>query len=71
MTETKGIGGDDSTGLAVAVVGYAAYAIYTGSILGKFRAYNRSENPWSFWATILLTLGIGLVFLSGAVSWRN
>ena len=57
--------------IGLAVVGYSAYAIYTGSILGKFRAYHRSENPWSFWVTILITLGIGLAFLSGAVSWRN
>ena len=57
--------------IGVAAVGYGAYALYTGNILGKFRWYARSENPWSFWATILITLGIGLAFLSGAVSWRN
>jgi hypothetical protein len=54
-----------------ALVGYCAYAIYTGHILGKFRLYTRSEHPWSFWATVLITFGIGLAFLFGAVLWRN
>jgi hypothetical protein len=54
-----------------ALVGYCAYAIYTGHILGRFRLYSRSERPWSFWATVLITFGIGLAFLFGAVSWRN
>jgi len=54
-----------------ALVGYCAYAIYTGSILGKFRSYSRTEHPWSFWASVLITFGIGLVFLFGGASWRN
>jgi hypothetical protein len=54
-----------------ALVGYCAYAIYTGHALGKFRSYSRSEDPWSFWATVLITFGISLAFLFGAVSWRN
>jgi hypothetical protein len=53
------------------LVGYCAYAIYTGSILGRFSSYGRTERPWSFWASVLFTFGIGLVFLFGAVSWRN
>jgi len=54
-----------------AMVGYCAYAIYRGEILGKFRVYSRSEHPWSFWAAVLITFVIGLAFLFGAVSWRN
>ena len=54
-----------------ALVGYCAYAISTGNILGKFRSYSRSEYPWSFWATVLITFGIGLAFLFGVVSWRT
>ena len=54
-----------------ALVGYCAYAIYRGRIMGKLRWYSRSEHPWSFWAAVLITFGIGLVFLFGVVSWRN
>jgi hypothetical protein len=54
-----------------ALVGYCAYAIYTGEVQGKFRLYSRSENPWAFWAAVLITLGIGTAFLVGAVSWRK
>jgi hypothetical protein len=54
-----------------ALTGYGAYAIYRGQVMGKFRSYDRSENPWSFWATVLFTLGIGTMFLFGIVSWRK
>jgi len=54
-----------------ALVGYSAYAISTGRVLGKFRSYSRSENPWSFWVAVLITFGVGAVFLFGGVSWRN
>jgi hypothetical protein len=54
-----------------ALVGYCAFAIYRGEILGKFRSYSRSEHPWTFWASILITFGVGLAFLFGAVSWRK
>lgn len=54
-----------------ALVGYSAYAIYTGQIMGKLRLYSRSEHPGSFWTAVLITFGIGLAFLFGAVSWRK
>lgn len=54
-----------------ALVGYGAYSMYRGQVQGKFRSYSRSENPWSFWTAILVTLGVGTAFLFGAVSWRN
>jgi len=54
-----------------ALLGYGAYAIYAGHVLGKFRSYTRSDNPWSFWTAVLITLGVGTAFLFGAVSWRN
>ena len=57
--------------VGLALVGYCAYALYTGQIMGKFRSYSRSENPWSFWTAVLITLGVGTAFLFGAVSWRN
>ena len=54
-----------------ALLGYGAYAIYTGRVMGKFRSYSRTENPGSFWTTVLIALGISTAFLFGAVSWRN
>jgi hypothetical protein len=46
------------------LVGYCTYAIYTGRVLGKFRSYSRSQEPWSFWATVLITAGVGAMFSS-------
>jgi hypothetical protein len=57
--------------IGFALVGYGAYAIYTGKVLGKFRSYSRDENPWSFWTGVLVTLGVGIAFLFGAVSWHK
>jgi hypothetical protein len=52
-------------------LGDCAYALYSGDVMGKFHSYNRSENPWSFWTTILVIFSIGAVFLFGYVSWRD
>jgi hypothetical protein len=57
--------------VGVALVGYCAYSLRAGRIMGKFRSYERSERPWSFWSGIIITLGIGLAFLFGVVSWRK
>jgi hypothetical protein len=54
-----------------ALVGYCAYGICKGRIVGKLRVFTRRENPWSFWTTVLFTLCIGLLFLLGYVSWRD
>ena len=53
------------------LVGYCAYAIYSGRILGKFRMYTRDETPGSFWVTVTVTFGIGLLFLFGVTTWRS
>jgi hypothetical protein len=53
------------------VIGHFIYAMGTGSISGKFRLYTRREHPFSFWATVLIAFGIGIVFMFGQVSWRN
>jgi hypothetical protein len=53
------------------MVGYCVYAINTGYVPGKFRSYSRVEDPWSFWTSILIMLGVGTAFLFGAVSWRH
>jgi hypothetical protein len=49
-----------------ALLGYGAYALYAGQVMGKFR-----ENPWAFWTTVLITLGVATAFLFGAVSSRK
>jgi hypothetical protein len=54
-----------------ALVGYCAYALYTGHVQGSWRIYSRSESPLSFWTAVLITLGVGIAFLLGAVSWRE
>lgn len=53
------------------LVGYCGYAIHMGSVVGRFRSYSRREEPWKFWAIILITLAFGVVFLLGAVTWRS
>jgi len=53
------------------MVGYCAYSMYKGRIFGRLRFYTRSEEPWSFWTTVIIALCIGMVFLTGHVSWRD
>lgn len=55
----------------LALIGYGAYSVYAGHVLGKFRSYERGANPWSFWTAIAVTLAVGTAFLFGAVSWRQ
>jgi len=57
--------------IGVALLGSCAYAMYTGRSIGKFRVYTRSEEPWSFWAGVLIVFGIGVAFLMGYVTWHN
>lgn len=57
--------------IGFAMVGYCVYAVNTGYVPGKFRSYSRVEDPWSFWTSILIMLGVGTAFLFGAVSWRH
>ena len=54
-----------------ALVVYGAYALHKGEIRGKFRTYTRQETPGFFLLSVLMTLGIGLIFLLGGASWRN
>jgi hypothetical protein len=54
-----------------ALLGYCGYSMYKGRILGRLRFYSRSEDPWSFWTTIIIALCIAIMFLSGHVSWRK
>jgi hypothetical protein len=54
-----------------AMIGYCAYAAYTGSIQGRFRCYTRSEHPWPFWVTVLIAFFVGVAFILGHVSWRH
>jgi hypothetical protein len=57
--------------IGLTLIGYGAYGLYAGQIRGKFRLYTREEQPGSFWTSVILTFGIGLVFLFGLTSWRN
>lgn len=57
--------------VGIALVGYCAYALHTGRILGKYRSYAGDESPGFFWSGVLITFAIGLAFLFGFVSWRK
>lgn len=54
-----------------ALLGYSVYEIYVGEARGKFRYYSRYDEPFSFWTSVLLQLGIAAAFLFGASSWRS
>ena len=56
--------------VGTAVVGYCAYAKYTGHAFGRIRSYSRTPHPWTFWAIVLIGLACGVAFLLGDVSWR-
>jgi hypothetical protein len=55
----------------VALVGCCTYSMYKGRIFGRLRFYTRGEDPWSFWTIVIVALCIGIMFLSGHVSWRE
>lgn len=57
--------------IGFALIGYCAYAIYTGRLQGNFRSYRRDESPWTFWITVLIVVGVATAFLLGAVTWRK
>ena len=57
--------------VGMVLVGYCAWCLYTGRLQGKFRQYDRSEDPFSYWSGLILTFAIGLVFLYGTASWRR
>lgn len=57
--------------IGFALLGYCAFEIYAGKAQGKFRSYDRREDPGSFWISVLLQLVIGAAFLFGATSWHN
>jgi hypothetical protein len=56
--------------LGLALVGYFVYAISSGLVLGRTRSYSRQQDPWRYWAIVLVGLSCGVAFLLGAVSWR-
>jgi hypothetical protein len=49
------------------LVGCCVYALYTGHLWGMYpnTLFNRDEDPWVYWPTVLITLGIGMAFLFG------
>jgi hypothetical protein len=51
--------------IGLALLGYTVYEIRTGQSRGKWRTYDRHNEPWSFWSSISLQLGISFLFLSG------
>jgi hypothetical protein len=57
--------------VGIALVSYCGCAIYSGRIQGSYRSATRTEKPWSFWATVLIAIGVALVFLTGYVTWRH
>jgi RsiW-degrading membrane proteinase PrsW (M82 family) len=57
--------------VGLAIAGYCVYEVYTGRALGKFRSYDRHEEPFWFWTSIVFTLAIAAAFLFGFTAWRK
>jgi hypothetical protein len=57
--------------VGLALLGFSAYEIYTGEARGAWRSYYRSEEPWWYWTSVLLQLGIAAAFLFGYTAWRK
>jgi hypothetical protein len=51
--------------IGLALLGLCIYEIYTGQARGRFRTYDRDEEPWSFWSSVLLKLAVTCGFLCG------
>jgi|HubBroStandDraft_1064217.scaffolds.fasta_scaffold334022_3 hypothetical protein len=56
---------------AVVLIGVCVQAIRTGEYRGGWRSYSRTDDPFSFWSGVVITLAIGLCFLFGFTSWRQ
>jgi hypothetical protein len=57
--------------VGLALLGYCTYEIFTGQARGAWRSYNRSVEPWSYWTSMVLKLGITAAFLFGYTAWRD
>lgn len=57
--------------VGLALVGYFVHALSSGQVMGRTRLYSRQQDPWTFWAIVLVGLGLAAAFLLGAVSWRT
>ena len=57
--------------IGAVVVGYCAYAVCSGRVRGRFRSHDRRDEPWTFWAIVLVAFACGAAFLCGVVSWRT
>jgi hypothetical protein len=57
--------------VGISLIGYCAYAVSTGRVVGRWRVHRRADERWAFWGTILLVLLVGGLFLLGTVSWRE
>jgi hypothetical protein len=53
------------------LTGLCIYSIRAGTWRGAYRVYSRENEPFGFWAGVLITLAIGAAFLFGATSWRE
>lgn len=53
------------------LLGFCGYELYTGRARGAFRSYDRYEEPWSYWTSMLVKLGITAAFLFGFTRWRD
>jgi hypothetical protein len=51
--------------VGLALLGYTLYEIRAGQCRGKWRIYDRHNEPMSFWTSILLQLCISFAFLIG------
>ncbi len=57
--------------IGLSLLGFCAYEIYTGEAKGAWRSYSRSEEPWSYWTSMVLKLSITAAFLFGYTAWRK
>jgi hypothetical protein len=57
--------------IGLALLGFCAYEIFTGEASGAWRSYDRSEEPLSYWTSMVLKFGITVAFLVGYTAWRK
>jgi hypothetical protein len=51
--------------IGLALLGLCVYEVYTGRARGRFRTYDRYDEPWSFWSSIVVKLALTCGFLCG------
>jgi len=53
------------------LLAYGLYALRSGGIVARRGLVTRAAEPRAYWTTLVIAVLFALIFLSGAVRWRE